>query len=158
MDAHAATASTGAKRSPTATRKTSSSVADAGSALELGGRALDREPAVGEDADTVGEALGLVEVLGREQHGHPVIAQRADLVPQRLPGDGIEAGGRLVEEDHARRADERGREIEAAAHSARVGPGSAIRRPDELEALQQRRPARSGVRAAQAEQPPVQRQ
>ena len=44
----------------------------AGGRLELGGGALGDHPAVVDDHDPVGQLVGLVEVLGGEQQGHPV--------------------------------------------------------------------------------------
>ena len=59
-----------------------------------------------------------------------------DLLPDRLAADRVEAGGRLVEEEHAGLVDERGGEVEPALHPARVGADAAVgglRQPDPAE-------------------------
>ena len=45
----------------------------------------------------------------------------ADDLPHRLPAARVQAGRRLVEEDHLGPADQRRREVEAPPHAARVG-------------------------------------
>ena len=67
----------------------------------------------------------------------PSSLQRAHLLPDRLAADRVEAGGRLVEEEHARLVDERHREVEAAPHAARVGADAAVRGVGEVDALEQ---------------------
>ena len=53
-------------------------------ALELVGRALDHDPPVVDDRQPVGEAVGLVEVVGGEQHGDALVGRQApDLGPHR---------------------------------------------------------------------------
>ena len=52
--------------------------------------------------DLVGERVGLLEVLRGEQHGRAVVDELADDVPHVLALGRVEAGGRLVEEDHRR--------------------------------------------------------
>ena len=105
--------------------------------LELVGRALGDHVAVVDDDDLVGEAVGLVEVLRREQHGRARGGARLDRLPHRQAAAGVQAGGRLVEEQHGRPVDERGGEVEPPAHAARVGLGRPLGGLDELEALQQ---------------------
>ena len=62
--------------------------------------------------------------------------------PRRLRGS--RPGGRLVEEQHRRAGDERGREVEPAAHAAGVGLGRPVAGVLELEALEQL--SRAGAR------------
>src|SRR5581483_11633820 len=85
----------------------------AGAARELGRRALAHDDAVAQHGDAVGELLGLVEVMRRQQNR---LAQRAQ-VEDRVPGGAararVEAGRRLVEEDQLRVADQREPEVEA---------------------------------------------
>ena len=95
--------------------------------LELVGRALGDDAAVVDDRDPVGEAVGLVEVLRRQQHGRAAGDERPRWLPEPEPAARVEAGGRLVEEEHRRAGDERGGEVEPAAHAARVGRGRAAR-------------------------------
>ncbi len=82
--------------------------------LELVGGAV-RDHAAGVDhGDPVGEPVGLVEVLGGQQHGRALADQALDGLPEVEPAARVEARGRLVEEDHRRSGDERRGEVEAA--------------------------------------------
>ena len=94
-------------------------VADA--RLELVGRALRDGAAAVEDDDVVGEAVGFLEVLRREDERRAVADELAQQVPEVAAAPGVEAGGRLVEEEHLGAGDERRREVEAPAHAAREG-------------------------------------
>src|SRR5207302_1224468 len=79
----------------------------------------DDRPVV-DDHDGVGQGVGLVEVLGGEQDGGAVGHEVADHVPHLLAAGGVEAGGRLVEEQHRRPGDDAGGEVEPAPHAAGV--------------------------------------
>ena len=103
--------------------------------LELVGRTLGDHLTVVDHRDPVREAIGLIEVLGRQQHGRPLRHELLDHVPQREPAAGIEAGRGLVEEQDRRLGDERRGEVEPAAHPAGVGLDGTARRVDEVEAL-----------------------
>ena len=94
--------------------------------LERGRRALGDDPPVVDDPDPVGELVGLLEVLGGEEDGRALAVQRRDLLPDRLAADRVEAGRRLVEEEHPRLVDERRGEVEPPAHPARVGADAAV--------------------------------
>ena len=114
--------------------------------LELVRRALGDHVAVVDDRDPVGEPVGLLEVLGRQQDGRAVADELLDRLPQVDPRARVQAGGRLVEEQHRRARDERRREVQPAPHAARVGLRRAARR---------RRRARSARAApARAASPP----
>ncbi len=54
-----------------------------------------------------------------------------------LAADRVEAGGRLVEEEHLRLVDERRRKVETPAHAARVGADAAVGGTGEADALDQ---------------------
>jgi hypothetical protein len=95
------------------------------------------DPAVIDDRDRVGQGVGLLEVLGREQDRGAGPHPGADRVPQRQPAARVEAGGRLVEEEHPRSADQRARQVEAAPHAARVRLDDAIGGVDQLEGGEQ---------------------
>ena len=92
-----------------------------------------------DDADAVGQRVGLLEVLRREEHGHAlVVREPPDLLPERRSALQVEARRRLVEEQDARAVHEREREVQAALHAARVAADAAIGRfgqPDALEQL-----------------------
>ncbi len=123
-------------------------------ALQLFGRALhDRATAV-DDQQLVGEAVGLLHVVGGEHHGERLLArQPADLGPHRGARLGIEAGRRLVEEQHRRPVHERGRDIQPAAHAARERADRATRCIAQPEVVEQPHGARSGVGGRGAAQP-----
>ena len=91
-------------------------VADA--RLELVGRALRDRAAVVEHDDVVGEAVGLFEVLRREDQRGALAHELAQQVPEVAAAARVETGGRLVEEQHLGRRDEAGGEVEPAAHAA----------------------------------------
>ena len=95
---------------------------DAGAAdgvLQLAAGARGDHPAVVDDGDPVGEPVGLVEVLGGEQHRGPVGHDAADDLPQCAAAARVQAGGRLVQEQQVGSDDDAGREVQLAAHTAR---------------------------------------
>ena len=71
---------------------------EAGARHHLLDRALGDQPAVGDVVDAVA-ALGLVHVVGRDEHGHAALGQPVDLVPELAPRLGVDARRRLVEEE-----------------------------------------------------------
>ena len=94
-------------------------------------------PAVVDDGDLVGQGVGLLQVLRGQQHGRAVRDQAADDVPHVLALGRVEAGGRLVQEDHLGAADQARGQVEAAAHAAGVGLGRPVGRVGQVEPLQQ---------------------
>ena len=110
-------------------------VADVG--LERLRRALGDDPAAVDDPDVVGELVGLLQVLGGEEDGGAVVVQRPHLLPDRLAADRVEAGGRLVEEEHPRFVDERRGEVEPALHAARVAADAAVGGGGEVDPFEQ---------------------
>ena len=91
------------------------------------------DAAVVDHHDVVGEAVGLFEVLRREQHGRAVGDELLDHAPEVGATRGVEAGRGLVEEEHRRPVHERGREVEPAAHPAGVGLAGPVGRVGEVE-------------------------
>src|SRR5262249_44258643 len=83
-------------------------------ARELCGRALADDLAADDDGHAVGELLGLVEVVGRQQDRRAERAERANRLPGLAARLRVEARRRLVEEDQVRVADQREAEVEAA--------------------------------------------
>ena len=101
-------------------------------ALQLVGRALDDDAAAVDDREPRGEPVGLLQVVRREQDRHQLLARQAlDLVPHLRARLGVEAGRRLVEEQHLRAVQQADRDVEPALHAARVRlrPGGRPRRP-----------------------------
>ena len=70
--------------------------------LSSSGGALGEHAAVVDHRDRVGEPVGLVEVLRGQQHGRALGDEPLDRLPQREPAARVEAGRRLVEEQHRR--------------------------------------------------------
>src|SRR6266571_7437586 len=69
-------------------------------ALQLLRRALSDDPAAVDDADPVRQLVGFLEVLRRQEDGHPeLVVQPADLGPDPRPARRVEPGGRLVQEE-----------------------------------------------------------
>ena len=91
--------------------------------------------------DAVGEMVGLLEVLRRQQDGDAVGDQAADDVPDGAAAARVQAGGGLVEEDEARIAHQPHRQVQLAAHPAGVGRGAGGGGLDQVEALEQVRGA-----------------
>ena len=108
-----------------------------GLVLQLQRRALGDDRAAVDHDDVVGELVGLLEVLRRQQQGGPVGDELAQHLPQLHPRARVEARGRLVEEQHRRRRDQAHREVEPSPHAAGVGLGGAVAGVGEREALEQ---------------------
>ena len=85
--------------------------------LQLDGGALgDDLPAVDHD-DVVGEAVGLLEVLGGQQHCCAVTDELLDERPKIASAARVETGGGFVQEQHRRSVDKGGGQVETAAHA-----------------------------------------
>ena len=73
--------------------------------------------------------LGLVHVVGREQHGHPVCSRSSAMRSHTRPArDRVEADRRLVEDQQPRAVHERLGELQPADHAAGVRRDHAGRR------------------------------
>ena len=91
-----------------------------------------------DDADAVGEDVGLLQVLGRQEDRHAlVVGEPRDLLPQRRTTLGVQPRRRLVEEQDPRRVDERERQIEPALHAAGVPADPPVGRFGEADSLEQ---------------------
>ena len=86
--------------------------------LQLRRRAGGDLAAVVDQHDAVGERVGLVEILRRQQQRDAVADQLADGRPDDLAAARVEAGRRLVEHEQLRAVDQAGGEVDAAALSA----------------------------------------
>ncbi len=121
--------------------------------LQLVGRAAGDRGAVVDHHDVVGQPVGLLEVLRGQQQGRSARHQVADHVPHLLAGADVEAGGRLVEDQHRGRGHQRTGQVEPAPHAAGVG----LRRPvggiGEVEPLEQLARPIAGPGLAQAVEP-----
>ena len=78
--------------------------------LQLHRRPLGDDVAVVDDPDAVGQDVGFLEVLRREEHRDALLAREpADLVPERGAALDVEPCRRLVEEEDAGTVRERQR-------------------------------------------------
>jgi hypothetical protein len=86
----------------------------------------------------VGERVGLLQVLGGEEDGDPVlVGEPRHLFPEGGAALDVEAGGGLVEEEDPRPVGEGERQVEAALHPARVAAHLAVGGVGEADPLQQ---------------------
>ncbi len=77
----------------------------------------------------------------------PVVVQLADLLPDRLAADRVEAGGGLIEKEDLRRVDEGRCQVEPAAHAAGVGAHAPVGGQGEAHPVEQPLPALLPVRS-----------
>jgi hypothetical protein len=118
--------------------------------LELVGHALADKAAVVDDGDPVGELVGLLQVLGGQQHGGAGVHQLADQRPQVPAAGRVQPGSGLVQEQHLRAADQAGGQVEPSAHAARVGLDLPVGGLSQADARQQLAGAAAGLAARQA--------
>ena len=88
------------------------------------------------------EPVGLVEVLGRQEHGRTFGRDAAHEVPHLRAAARVEAGGGLVEEQDLRDRHEARGDVDAAPLASRVGldlPAGGLREPECLEQLRRAR-------------------
>ena len=113
-----------------------------------------RDPAGprGEQRDPVGDEERLLDVVG-DEHRRPPLAREVSTsqLLQLAPGDRVERGERLVEEQHRIAGEQRPGEGDPLAHPARELAGVGAGEPREAEALEHRRRARP--RAPRASSP-----
>ena len=122
--------------------------------LELLGGARGDDQTVVDDDDLVGQLVRLIQVLGGEQGRRPGRHQRPDDLPHPQPGSRVQAGGRLVQEQHLRGAHQARGQVQAALHATGVGLGRPVGRVAQAELLQQLGGAAAGLAPAQVVQPP----
>ena len=95
---------------------------EAGMPRHLAGVALHHDVPVGEIDDAMA-ALGLVHVVGGDQHGEAFAGEVVDHVPELAARLGVDAGGRLVEQQQLRLVQDAGGEREALLPAAGKLPG-----------------------------------
>ena len=107
-----------------------------GSAMTSLGRALRQQPAVRDVGELVA-ALGLVHVVRADEHRDAARGERVQLLPEFAARLGIDAGGRLVEQQQlAARAACTRRARGAASSRPRACPASCVARAVEAEPLE----------------------
>ena len=97
--------------------------------LQLALRALGDHLAVVDDRDAGGQLVGLVQVLGGQQHGGALGDHRPHDVPHLVAAARVEAGRRLVEEQQLGRVEDARGDVDTAPHAARVVLDLAVRPP-----------------------------
>ncbi|NYH51241.1 hypothetical protein HNR06_000830 [Nocardiopsis arvandica] len=117
----------------------------AGEVAHLGQGAGLHDAAPADDADPVGELLYLGQDVAGEQDGAPLPAQLPDDLLEHGLLEGVQAGGRLVEQEQFDVGGQRGHERDLLPVALGVGPRPA--RGVQVEPLDQR-VAPGGVRAA----------
>ena len=124
-----------------------------GAALELARCALSHQPAVIDDRHLGRQVVGLLEVLGGEQHVGAAGDQRADHVPELETTVRVESGGGLVQQQQAGPADQAGAEVEAAAHAAGIRAHHPVRSVAEPQPIDDGGGLMAGRRAGETEKP-----
>ena len=118
------------------------------------GEGLGQRPgghdAAGSQQEHVAEpGRDLLDVMGHQHRGwgRRVDRQRSEALDEILPGRDVEAGGRLVEQQQARVAHERPRELDPLALSGRERPEAPLGHGRHAQAVEQvRRPRPVGRR------------
>src|SRR5579885_3441380 len=106
---------------------------------QQGLRAAGGDDAAGvDDGDPVAQPLGLIEVVGGQQHGHLGRALHGgDEVEQLVPDPGVEADGGLVEEQDLGMREEGPGDFDAAALAPAVAGDGAVEQAVEAERARQ---------------------
>ena len=103
---------------------------------QLGGRALVEHPSVAHRHDPVAQCLGLVELVGHQQHRGPGVVELGDRRPDVAPRGRVEALGELVEDHQPRLVEQRQHQEQPlplpAAQPCERGPAS-VRQPELLQ-------------------------
>ena len=102
----------------------------------VGGAFRDHTPGV-DDRDAVRQLVRLLEVLRGEQDGRALADERADHAPHLAATARVKPRGRLIEKEDRRQQHERGRQIQAATHPARVSLRDPVRGIDQVELHQE---------------------
>ena len=118
-------------------------------ALEVARAAEREDPPVVHDRHPVAELVGLLHVVGGEQHGLPGRVEVPEDLPQRQPALRVEAGGGLVEEQHVGTVEQGPCDREPLAHPLRVAADAVAAPGLESDPLEQR----VEVHVPSAEQP-----
>ena len=104
--------------------------ASARSGDEIGRFAFELDPAVGEHGHQRAEVGDVVDDVGREDDDD-IVADAGEQVEEAIALLGIEAGGRLIDDDQVGIADQRLSDSEALAHAAReAGDRLVAHRPE----------------------------
>jgi hypothetical protein len=117
-DAVDACARSAARRSGSPSALTVTIVSAPTLCLSSAGVSEREDPAVVHDRDAVAELVGLLHVVRGQQDRLARRVELAEDLPQREPALRVEAGGRLVEEQHGGPVQDRARHHEPLRHAA----------------------------------------
>jgi len=84
----------------------------------LGGRSLEQHLAGRNNCHTRTQFANVIDNMGREDDGD-VSADRGEQIEESVALGGVEAGGRLIDDDQSRIGEQRLRDAEALLHAAR---------------------------------------
>ena len=122
--------------------------------LELAPGPLRDHPTVIDHGDLLRELICLLEVLSGQQERRPLADELAHDRPNLDAAARIEAGRRLVQEQHARAGQQTRRQVETPPHTTGVRAGGAVGGVSQIEALQQLVRPRASIRGREVKQPP----
>ena len=88
--------------------------------LQFERRPLSDDLAVVDDHDVMGQLVGLLQVLRRQQNGDALAQQLADGFPDPQAARRVQPRGGLVEEEHGRAGHQRPGQVQPSPHAARV--------------------------------------
>ena len=123
--------------------------------LQLGGRVDGERLAVVDDRDPLAQLVGLLHVVRREQRRLPGAVEVLEDPPEVDPRLGVDAGGRLVEEEHPRLVHERAGHHQPLRETAREVEDHRVGALGERELLEQLVGSRPGAGARDAEEAAV---
>jgi hypothetical protein len=119
------------------------------------GAAVEHAPCV-HQRDAVA-ALGLVHEVGGDEQGHAILTRELDhQLPELVAGDGVHAGGGLVEDEHVRPVHHGHGQRQALAHAQRQLVGQLVGHVGQLEAGHHLGDARVALRSGHFEDARVQ--
>ena len=104
---------------------------------QLGGGALVEDPPSAHGDDVLAQQLGLVELMGDQQHRRSGLPQLSHRRPDLATGGRVEALGELVEDDQPRLVEQRQDQEESLPLTAAHARERALAQVGQAELLQQ---------------------
>ena len=120
--------------------------------LQFERRPLGDDLAVVDDHDVMGQLVGLLQVLRRQQNGDALSQQLADGLPDPQAARRVQPRRRLVEEEHRRAGHQRPGQVQPSPHAAGVTLHHPVGRVGQLELGQEFLGPGPGGRPAQVGQ------
>ena len=128
-------------------------VAAGGGGDQLAERALVDHAAGAHDRDAVAQLLDLAHQVRGEQHGDALVGEPPHERAHVAHAGRVEAGGRLVEQQQPRVAQQRPGDPEPLAHAVRVAADPVLRAVGEVDGVERRADARARRRRRRAPPP-----